>query len=313
MHKALFVLAASVPLIACSGEDPSPGPSPMAASVAPPETGSSSSSGEPAAAQGEEQTPTEQPAQPEPPKPLGPATLYSVDFMNQLVAFSSDDASKTTKVAISGLDGDETISSVEYRASDKTLWGLGTTNRMYTIDPATGVATSQSPYKLLIPIDGTHADLDYDVATDRFRIVTNTAQNLRINPEIGAIVLPGDKKLAFAAGDANEGSTPAVSGIAHAVVVDALYGIDATLDVLTLHTDANAGVITTVGSLGVDIQTSVGFDIVDLGAGKQVAYLVARPPASLASSLYTVDLSTGQAKLVGPIASAALHGLTHTR
>src|SRR5688572_7645490 len=98
MHKALYAVTAltvALPLLACSGDDSSSETSPMAESVSPPETSSSSGApSTPAAAQ--PQSPSE-PAQPEPEpaKPLGPATFYSVDFMNQLVAFSPDDLSKS--------------------------------------------------------------------------------------------------------------------------------------------------------------------------------------------------------------------------
>ena len=317
MHKALYAVTAltvALPLLACSGDESPSDTSPMAESVSPPESGSSSGSSSTAApAQSPQTEQPPPPAQPEPAKPLGPATFYSVDFMNQLVAFSPDDLSKTAaKVAITGLEKDEKIVAVEVRASDKSLWAVGNTSRMYTIDPTTGVATSQSKSQFFALLNGSLFDLDYDAASDQFRLVSDQGQNAQISPQFGSIVAPVGKKLTYAAGDVNEPKSPQVSGIAFAKN-GSLYGIDPVLDVLTLHTDVPNGVVTTIGSLGEDFGDSVGFDIIDVDGGKQTAYLVARPPGALASSLYTVDLSTGKASLVGPIKSAALHGLTHTR
>jgi outer membrane protein assembly factor BamB len=310
--KVLFAITAAS-LVACSVDPSASEPSPMAQSVAPPEPAASATDTPSENAPASPASPAN-PAEPAPsgeptPAPAKPVTFYSIDADNLLVRFSTDDLSKPTSIAITGLAAGETISTIEVDSSDGTLWAIGSTNRTYVIDPTTGQATKKLDGQFFIPLTGTRFELDYNANVKMFRIVGDDGQNVRISPTTGNTVWPVDKKLAFAVGDANEGKAPAVAGLAYRKTQDALFGVDPELDVLVQHTQPNNGVIATIGALGVDVTGALGFEIVEQN-GADVAYLLARTPLAKESNLYTVDLATGKATLVGAIAGPSLHGLT---
>jgi hypothetical protein len=64
--------------------------------------------------------------------------------------------------------------------------------------------------------------------------------------------------------------------------------------------NANAGILTTVGPLGVDATSAGGFDIVGTMGG--TAYAILSDSPSGKPTLYTIDLTTGAATRVGLIA-----------
>ena len=66
----------------------------------------------------------------------------------------------------------------------------------------------------------------------------------------------------------------------------------------------NAGAITAIGPLGVDAAALAGFDILAEG---NVAYAALQVAGT--SGLYTVNLSTGAATLVGPLGAVTLRGI----
>ena len=87
---------------------------------------------------------------------------------------------------------------------------------MYTIDPVTGAAVAIGAAPFTPALDGTEFGVDFNPQVDRLRVVSNTGQNLRINPDTGAVVPTGpDKPLMFASNDRNAGTSPNVVGAAY--------------------------------------------------------------------------------------------------
>jgi hypothetical protein len=146
---------------------------------------------------------------------------------------------------------------------------------------------------------------DFNPAVDRIRIVNANDENFRVNPNNGS--LSGDDPALNPAGfqvigeayDRNWNRAVATT------VATTLYGISRTTSSLvtqggvngSIAGGANGGAITTVGSLGVilDSNSDAGFDI-DAGGTAYAALTV----TGLAR-LYTVNLATGAATLVGTI------------
>ena len=105
---------------------------------------------------------------------------------------------------------------------------------------------------------------DFNPTVDRIRVGASTGQNLRLNPDTGAIGTNPDTgaptidgKLTFADGDANVGVAPKVVGAAYTNSVAGatrtqLYVVDATTGSLAIQMPPNDGILNTVGSLGVD-------------------------------------------------------------
>ena len=94
------------------------------------------------------------------------------------------------------------------------------------------------------------------------------------------------------------GGTPASTG---------LYYINSATDTLSFAaTGFNNPTITTVGALGVDVLNANGFDIL----GSSTAYAALNVDSgSLSTGIYSINLSTGAATLVGQY-NGTLTGLT---
>lgn len=230
-------------------------------------------------------------------------TLFALTTENDLLQFNSgtpDDIISTT--SITGLQSGEDILGMDSRPATGQLFGLGNTNRLYTINPTTGAATqvgSDGQFTLV----GTAFGFDFNPVPDRIRVVSDDDQNLRLNPNDGTLTMM-DTVLAYAVGDTNEGEEPNIVGSAYAnniagVTTTTLFGIDSDLDILVMQDPPNDGILNTVGSLGVDISDLVGFDI--RTASPDTAFAALTAPAATASQLYTINLTTGSATLVGTI------------
>ena len=107
---------------------------------------------------------------------------------------------------------------------------------------------------------------------DLIRLVSDGDQDLRLNPNTGAVA-GTDGTLAYAAGDPNAGANPNIVGSAYTnsflgTKMTTLYGIDSGLGALVTQgsvggapVSPNTGQLFTVGSLGVGTSGTVGFDI----------------------------------------------------
>jgi hypothetical protein len=135
---------------------------------------------------------------------------------------------------------------------------------------------------------------------DRIRVVGDADQNMRLNPSDGTLTAL-DVALTYSGGDPNLGANPSVVASAYsnnfvAAVTTTLYGIDSSLDILVIQNPPNAGILNTVGPLGVDTSDLAGLD---LSARENAAFAVLTVGGT--SRLYRIDLLTGTAGLVGPI------------
>ncbi len=238
--------------------------------------------------------------------------LYGVDIANNLVRFGSQSPGTITNTfAISGLYDGETILGIDFRATDRRLYGLGSSNRIYVIDTLSGGTISLGTTSFFPAIAGTSFGFDFNPVPDRIRLHSNAKQDLRLDPDTG-VVAAQDSILTYAAGDINVSFTAYVVGTAYtnsvvAASSTALYAIDSNLGVLTMLPSPNNGQLYTVGALGVVISDFVGFDI----AGKDgAAYAALKAAGNQGSGLYTIDLLSGAATSIGDIgAGVILRGL----
>lgn len=246
------------------------------------------------------------------PGPAIEGTVYGVTSTGNLITFNQASPSAIIRTtAITDMQPGDQIVAIDYRPRTGQLFGISQNSRIYTINPMTGAALGAAVNPLNPTLNGTSFGFDFNPAVDRLRVVSNAGQNLRINPNDGTVVGGAtDTALSYAAGDTAAGQTPNIVGSAYTNNFDGatsttLYGIDSNLDTLVLQgsiggtpNSPNGGVLTTVGALGVDTSDQVGFDITGPG-GLALASLT--PSGGLSSSLYTINLQTGAAKLIGPI------------
>ena len=190
-------------------------------------------------------------------------TAVGLTATNQLVTFNTARPDMIiSTVSITGLQGGENIVGIDYRPAGGQLFGVGTSNRLYTINPMTGAAALVGT--LTTALNGTAFGFDFNPTVDRIRIVSDADQNLRANPNDGTNLVDGT--LAYAAGDPNAGQNPNVVAAAYTnsfanATTTSLFDIDSNLDIVVQQNPANAGTLLTVTPLGLDATNNVGYDI----------------------------------------------------
>lgn len=212
------------------------------------------------------------------------AVAYAVDNANALQIFDPNKPEPVSK-PITGLQSGENILGIDFRPLNGQLYALGNSSRIYTINLGTGAATAvgvQFPTLL----SGTDFGFDFNPLVDKIRVVSNTGQNLRLDPVTGGITAtdlalnPGTPAIGAAAYSDNFAGTTATN----------LFVIDHNTDKLYLQTPPNNGVLVERGSLGINITSANGFDI---GSTSQKAYLLANVGAE--TKIYTINTTSGAA------------------
>src|SRR4029453_12592543 len=117
-------------------------------------------------------------------------------------------------LGITGLQAGETVLGIDFRPATGGLYALGSTSRLYTINPTTGAAT-QVGAAGAFTLSGTAFGFDFNPVVDRIGVVSDADQNLRLIPDTGALVGVADTPLAYATGDPNFGLNPNVVGAAY--------------------------------------------------------------------------------------------------
>ena len=230
-------------------------------------------------------------------------TIFGVNTSNQLVRFdSATPGTVSSPITITGLQAGENILGIDFRPANGQLYGLGSTSRLYSINASTGTATAVGAAGAFT-LSGTDFGFDFNPTVDRIRVVSNTGQNLRLNPDTGAIAAT-DTPL-------NPGA-PSVTAAAYTnnfagATMTTLYVIDTTTNSLYTQNPPNAGTLNLVGPLGVVATGTNGFDIASNGmafAGLTVGGT---------SQLYRINLMTGTATAVAAIGGGnMLRGLSVT-
>jgi hypothetical protein len=235
---------------------------------------------------------------------------YAIAGKNRLVQFSTaDTCTILSSQSVTGLQNREKLVGIDFRPATGQLYGLGSTSRLYVIDPQTAVATQVgTPFST--PLSGLIFGFDFNPTVDRIRVVSNTRQNLRLHPDTGAVAAV-DTDLAYAATDPNAGTAPLVVGAAYTNPDNdpntgtTLYDLDGKLDILTIQNPPNDGTLNTIGSLGTNINYKTGFDISISGVAYAAVVEAGASGGCGASSLVSIDLTTGNATSLGYIGTSS--------
>lgn len=228
---------------------------------------------------------------------------------NALIRFTtSTPGTLGAPVAIIGLTTGDTLKAIDYRPATGALYALATDGsnavvRIYTIDLTTGVATVVgAPITAAAP--ATSWDINFNPVVDRIRVVNDQDENARLVPDSGAL----------AGNDANlTPATVAIDAVAYTnpvagATTTTLYALNQTTNGLATiggvggTPSPNTGTVIEVGPLGVTFAGApTAMDIATDGT----AFAVLRP-ASGALALYTINLTTGAATLVGAVGDGTL-------
>ena len=213
-------------------------------------------------------------------------------------------ARRPAPVAITGLQGGESLLGIDFRPADALLYGLGSSGRVYSINTATGAATLASQLAadvldLTAPftaLNGVDFGVDFNPVADRLRVVSDTGQNLRINVASGVTITDGALNM----------PAPQIAAAAYTqsfagTTTTRLFGIDASNLTLQLQNPPNDGTLVTVGRLdpALTAGTAIGFDIAGGDDGLALASMV--PTGATQSTLYRINLRTGAATAIGAI------------
>ncbi len=241
---------------------------------------------------------------------VGRETIFALTTGNRLISFNSlTPGSIINTVSITGLQAGESLVGMDFRPATRTLFSVSNMGRIYTLNTSTGLATQVGMQP--VAINGTNFGVDFNPSPDRIRFVSNAGQDLRLNPNDGTIAAT-DGMLAYAMGDPNNGRTPNAFASAYTNnfagvggTATTLYNIDADLDILVTQgslnsapISPNSGQLFTVGALGINVTNVGGMDISDVNGTAFAAFTL---NGEMMSRLYTINLATGAASLVGNI------------
>lgn len=204
---------------------------------------------------------------------------------------------------ISGLQSGEQILGMDFRPLNGQLYGLAvntstSTARLYTINPATAAAKQVGTGSF--PVSGTQFGFDFNPLVDRIRVISNTGENLRLNPNNGTVIVDTPLNGATTQADAAAYTNNFVGATS-----TTLYDIDIVSDALYVQTNPNNGTTTFVGPLGFNATQLSGFDI---RSSDNTAYATLIPSGGN-TNLYTINLLTGEANFVVSLGSMSLRAL----
>lgn len=227
---------------------------------------------------------------------------FGLTTRNELVVFAvRAPATVTSPRPVTGLQPGEDLVGIDVRPGTGELFALGSSARLYVVDPTTGAATERAV--LATPLSEPRYGVDVDPAADRLRVVGSAGQDVRVDPDTGATTAgPG---FAYAAGDPGAGASPRVVALGQDGA--RLLGIDASRDALVRETPAGA---VTVGRLGLALPDDADAGL-DLAPGGAAFALLA--PAGGAPALYRVDTASGAATLLGAVGSHEVEDLAVAR
>lgn len=247
------------------------------------------------------------------PSPAAAVPLAGVDTANRVVLFNSASLATIKRTAISGLADGEKVLGIDRRPADGRVYVVSSASRLYTLDPFRATVTPVGA-GLTPGVFGNGFGFDFNPVVDRIRLTSNYAQNLRLQPDTGAVAAT-DKSLVYAAGDPNAGTVPTVAGSAYTnnvkgTMATQLLDIDTTTDSLALQDPPNDGGLKTIGKLNAgDVTNPVAFDI--SATGKAFATLKIKNRQG--TQLYSVNVASGRASPMGRIGRSGvvtLVGLT---
>ncbi|PWR17967.1 DUF4394 domain-containing protein [Zavarzinia compransoris] len=230
----------------------------------------------------------------------------------------------TSTRTVTGLAAGDRLLGIDYRPERGTngsglsfsnsvfAYGIGASGQLYRINRNTGVATSIGSLNAGLPLTGTAFGVDFNPVPDRLRVNSNAEENLRIAVDgvapvaIGTTVVDGALNVGGVVQPASSIVGAAYTNNVEGATTTTLYVIDSGTDRLLVQNPPNSGGLDSSqgGPLGVNTSENVGFDILTVGSSN-IAVASLTDPATGRSSLYTINLATGAATLIGAIGTTA--------
>jgi truncated hemoglobin YjbI len=233
--------------------------------------------------------------------PLRAETVYAIDSRSILLAFDTDrPGAIRAMTAVRGLQPGEMVLGLDFRPANKRLYALGSSSRLYILDPVTGAATPIGEGPFRPALEGTRFGFSFNPTVDRIRLVSNTGQNLRLHPDTGAVAAT-DMMLNYEdgmmAGVVAAGYTNSVAG----ATTTTLYNFDFARKALVIQNPPNDGRL----SIAIRLPDGANFTDVsafDISAATGRGYLATREAGAPRVRLYEVNLTERTLTLTGQVA-----------
>ena len=266
-----------------------------------------------------------------------PGELVGLTTANGFVTFNRGSPGKLcTSGAISGLPAGTDLLGIDTRPVTGGIVGLGSDSKLYSLTSAGASAAlcalAADPADTTLPYSvlpaGASFGIGFNPVPDRLRVIADTGLNLRINPN------PNPDGLCLVTTDTDISGATSISGVAYTNAVPAagsttLYAIDSGADALVRigsnpangiagdPGNPNSGVSLAIGALGAGDLGNADAFLID--GRNNNALLATSADGAAASTLYSVNLTTGAATVTGTVggglgttAAAPLRGLALT-
>lgn len=204
---------------------------------------------------------------------------------NQLLRGDVNNADRATSTTLTGLPVGVEIVGIDVRPANGNVYALATDSRLYTINISTSTVTAVSGNALDPSLTGGAFGFDFNPQVDRIRLLGDDGQNLRLNPDTGAIAA-----VDTAISDVNADIVAAAYvDNTNGTTTTTLYAIDANSDALVriggVNSDPspNLGGVTPIGELDFEVESDAGFDVSATGN----AYVTS------GNDVYSINLNTG--------------------
>jgi hypothetical protein len=225
--------------------------------------------------------------------------LVGLTADNQLLLFRSDSPSNLQgAVTVTGLASGETLLGLGYQEQLGRIYAMGSTNRLYVVNPITGAALPVASTPFSPPLNGDAFAFAVDTSTNLARSYSSSSQNLSISLTTGQTASTG-QPYTYDPNDPGTGTTPVLTALAYAAPpvgsqgVSALYGIDSARSAF-ITSPTQTALIRTIGDLGVKTAGPAGLALTKSGT----ALAALRATADGNPQLYNLDISTGKATAI---------------
>jgi hypothetical protein len=228
--------------------------------------------------------------------------ITALTGMNQLFSFdSSTPGNISPLIPVTGLLAGTSLIGIDFQPATGLLIGVGTSGLnggIYTLNPLTGAATLINTFALAAG-GQTGFGVDFNPVVDALRLVSDTGDDMRITAGgTGTVVVDSSLSQTGVTGAAYSNN---VAGAASTTLFDISYTQDALFTQGSpggTPVSPNTGMLFMVGPLGLNVGPQIGFDISGASGVAFASFIVV---GGAGSGLYTINLSTGAATLVGAI------------
>jgi Domain of unknown function (DUF4394) len=229
--------------------------------------------------------------------------FYATDTGGSLLRFSSDNPKRLRAKQITGLPAGVAIKGIDFRPASGDLYALGSDRVVYRLNPNTAIAVPEGKSFDQMPsiLNGTVNGFDFNPTVDKIRVTSDAADNLRLNPDDGTLLMvdtkltPADVRIVGSA-YTNSSFTAFVTRPAATVLY--AYDVSGNGDRLWIQNPANAGTLITPLSTGLRLRDNLGFDI---AGANNIGWVAGQEQGRFGSRLYRLDVNSGRTKEVGRI------------